>query len=53
MLYVRFDDEAHLGVDLGELGLPVLAQVLVAEATDDLEVAVETCHHEELLEELR
>ena len=29
------------------------AQVLVAEAADDLHVAVESAHHEELLEELR
>ena len=46
-------DEAHLHVDLGELGLPVEAQVLVAEAADDLEVPVEAGDHVELLEELR
>ena len=34
-------DEAHLQVELGELGLAVGAQVLVAEAAHDLEVAVE------------
>ena len=33
-------DEAHLEVELGELGLAVAAQVLVAEAARDLEVAV-------------
>ena len=43
-------DEAHLEVELGELGLPVAAQVLVAEAARDLEVAVHAGHHEELLE---
>ena len=45
--------EAHLDVDLGELGLPVVAQVLVAEAAGDLEVLVEPRDHEELLEDLR
>ena len=46
-------DEAHLEVDLRELGLAIAAQVLVAEALDDLEVPVEPGHHVELLEELR
>ena len=46
-------DEAHLDVDLGELGLAIEAQVLVAEALHDLEVAVEARHHEQLLVELR
>ena len=46
-------DERHLDVDLRELGLPIEPQVLVAEALDDLEVAVEARDHEELLEELR
>ena len=45
-------DEAHLHVDLGELGLAVEPQVLVAEAPHDLEVAVEARDHEQLLEEL-
>ena len=45
--------EAHLDVDLGELGLPVAARVLVAEAAGDLEVLVEARHHEDLLEQLR
>jgi nitrate reductase NapAB chaperone NapD len=40
-------------VDLGELGLAVGAQVLVAEALGDLVVAVEARHHQQLLEELR
>ena len=53
VLHVLLDDEAHLEVDLGELGLAVEAQVLVAEAAHDLEVAVEAGHHEQLLEDLR
>ena len=46
-------DEAHLDVDLRELGLPVEAERLVAEALHDLEVLVEARDHVELLEELR
>ena len=42
--------EAHLQVELGELGLAVAAQVLVAQAARDLEVAVEAADHEQLLE---
>ena len=42
----------HLDVDLGELGLAVGAQVLVAEAADDLEIAVHPRDHEDLLEDL-
>jgi hypothetical protein len=45
--------EAHLGVELGELELPVRSQVLVAEAPRHLVVAVDTAHHAQLLEELR
>ena len=44
--------EGHLGVDLGELGLAVGAEILVAEATGDLEVAVKARDHEQLLVEL-
>ena len=40
-------DEAHLEVELGELRLAVGAQVLVAEAAGDLEVALEAGHHEQ------
>ena len=43
-------DEAHLEVELGELRLAVAAEVLVAEAAGDLEVAVDARDHEELLE---
>ena len=51
--YVLFGDEAHLEVELGELGLAVGAEVFVAEALDYLHVAVAAGDHEELLEELR
>ena len=44
--------EAHLAVDLRELRLAVGAQVLVAEATHNLEVAVVTGHHQQLFEGL-
>ena len=50
---VVLGDERHLQVDLGELRLPIDAQVLVPEALDDLEVALEPGDHEELLEQLR
>ena len=46
-------DEAHLDVELGELGLPVGAEVLVAVAACDLVVPLEAGDHEELLEQLR
>ena len=45
--------EGHLEVDLGELRLAVGAEVFVAEAAGDLEVAVEAGDHEDLLEDLR
>ena len=44
--------ERGLDIDLGEFGLAVGAQVFVAEAFDDLIVAVEARHHQQLLEEL-
>ncbi len=44
--------ERHLEVHLGELGLAVGAQVFVAKAAHDLVVAIETRHHQHLLEEL-
>jgi hypothetical protein len=47
-----FVHERHLDIDLRELGLAVGAQVLVAEAFDDLKIAVHPAAHEELLEEL-
>jgi hypothetical protein len=45
--------ERHFHVHLRELGLPVGAQVLVAEALADLHVAVHPRDHEDLLEQLR
>ena len=45
--------EAHLDVELGELRLAIAAQVLVAEAARDLEVAVVAGDHQQLLELLR
>ena len=45
-------DEAHLDVELGELGLPVGAEVLVAVTARDLEVALQAGHHQQLLEQL-
>ena len=45
-------DERHLDVKLGELGLAVGSQVLVAEAAGNLEVAVEAGDHQQLLVEL-
>ena len=50
--HIGFVDEGHLHVQLGELGLAVGAQVLVAKAAHDLIVAVQAAHHEQLLEEL-
>ena len=46
-------DERHLDVELGELRLPVGAEVLVAVAAGDLEVALQPRDHEQLLEQLR
>ena len=45
-------DEAHLAVNLSELGLTVGPEVFVAEALDYLEVTVHARHHKELLESL-
>ena len=53
VLHVLLLDEGHLQVDLGELGLAVGAQILVAEAAGDLVVAVQPTHHQQLLEDLR
>ena len=46
-------DEAHLTVDLSELRLAVRTKILVTEALDDLEIAVKTTNHQQLLEGLR
>ena len=45
--------ERQLDVELGELGQPVGARVLVAEAAGDLVVALEPADHQQLLEQLR
>ncbi len=46
-------DEAHLDVKLGELGLPVGPEVLVAVAAGDLVITLHAGHHQQLLEQLR
>ena len=51
--YVFLGDEAHLDVELIEFQAAVGAQVLVAKAGRDLEVAVEAGDHQQLLELLR
>lgn len=45
--------EAHLHVNLRELGLAVAPRVLVTVAAGNLKIFVEAAHHEELLVELR
>ena len=45
-------DEGHLEVHLRELELTICALVLVAEAANDLEVAIEARDHEQLLHDL-
>lgn len=45
--------ERHLHINLRELRLAIRAQILVAKATHDLEVPIESRHHQELFEELR
>ena len=45
-------NKAHLAVNLCKLGLTVSTEVLVTEALHNLEVTVETRHHQQLLEEL-
>ena len=46
-------EEGGLHVELGEFGLAVGAQVLVAETARDLIVSIQSRHHQQLLEELR
>src|SRR5271169_2957422 len=45
--------ERHLEVELRELELPVRAKILVANALADLEIAVHSRNHKNLLEDLR
>ena len=51
--YVVLVDKRHFAVDLCELWLTVGTKVFVAEALGYLEVAVESAHHEQLLQCLR
>jgi hypothetical protein len=51
--HVFLRHEAHLDVELVEFQRPVGAQVLIAEARGDLEIAVEARDHQQLLELLR
>ena len=51
--HVLLAHEAHLDVELGELGLAVGAEVLVAVAARDLEVPLDARDHQQLLEQLR
>ena len=53
VLDIALGNEGEFHVQLGELGLPVSAQVLVAEAAGNLVVAVHAGHHQQLLEQLR
>ena len=46
-------DEGHFDVELGELGGAVGAQVFVAVAAGQLEIAVQSGHHQQLFELLR
>ena len=45
--------EAHLDVELRELRLAIRAEVFIAVAAGELEVAFHTAHHQQLLEQLR
>ena len=51
--HVVLGDEGHLDVELGELRLPVGAEVLVAVAAGDLVVPLHAADHQQLLEQLR
>ena len=48
-----FVDERHLDIELGEFGLPVGAQVFIAETAHDLIIAIHAGDHQDLLEQLR
>ncbi len=52
-MHVVLVHEAHLDVELGELRLPVGAEVLVPVAARDLVVALHAGDHQQLLEQLR
>ena len=46
-------DKRHFAIDLGELGLTVGAEVLIAETAHNLEVTVHASHHQQLFQRLR
>ena len=48
--YILLVNKAHLAVNLCELRLAVSSEVLIAEALCNLEIAVETTHHQQLLQ---
>ncbi len=48
--HIRFLDERHFEVELRELRLAVGAEVLIAEAARNLEIAVVAGDHQQLLE---
>ena len=50
---IVLSDERHFAVNLCEFGLTVSAEVLIAEALCNLEIAVRTSHHQQLLQSLR
>ena len=49
----RFVEEGGFNINLGEFGLTIGAQILIAEALGDLVVTVEAGNHQQLLEKLR
>ena len=49
---LRLGQERGLDIHLGEFRLTVSAQVFVAKTFGDLIIAVKTCHHQQLLEQL-
>ena len=51
--HILLVSKRHLTVNLSELGLTVGTQVFVAEALCNLEIAVESTHHKQLLQRLR
>ena len=50
--YILLLDKCHLTVNLCKFRLTVGTQILIAEATYNLEVAVVTCNHQQLLQSL-
>ena len=48
----RFVDKTHFDIELCEFRLAIGTQILVSEAANDLIVAIQTRHHQQLLEDL-